>query len=126
MGEGGGGVCLGLAREEVGFVGDVGCGALREAEGLPFPHVDCIGYLLAERGELIGAGGSDGGGGESAEGGGLVECGWGGEEVQCEAGEGLRMDIEAERGGRNGSVFCGGAEGVEDFSEGELESAGCV
>ena len=37
------GVGVRLAGEEVGLVCDVGCGALGETEGLPFPRVDAGG-----------------------------------------------------------------------------------
>ena len=50
----------------------------------------------------------------------------GGEEVEDEGGEGLRLDVESEGGGWNGGVFGGGAERIEDFAEGQLEGAGSL
>ena len=46
--EGGCGVGVGLGGEEGGFVGDVGCSALRQAEGVPFPFVDDVGDFGAQ------------------------------------------------------------------------------
>ncbi len=86
-----------MPGEEVGFIRDIGGGALGEAQGIPFPPVAFGGDGISERAELVGARGGDRGCAEGGEGRGLVECGWGGKEVEDKGGESLRGNVEGER-----------------------------